>query len=375
MKKIYILATVALVASAACTKIETAETPETGSKIAFEVANYMSTKAAGDPKTALQAEGFTSFNTYANFFPGTGATQVYMDNVVVSADNPTTPTVWAPARDYYWPKTGWINFYSYASTHDKVPAITFNGDKTVATATYTDKEIAADDNFLLADAALIQNQNRTDYTTISGVTSGVPTLFRHQLARVNFDIKLATTDEKKSATTKFVVTVLNTGSTLSNLKADSKGSLILTNTVDATANPHTLAWSDVKVWTPSATPVVETMNFLTPALTLKVNEKETAAVSLLDERTVMPQTLDGDNDFTLTYQVETYYGSESNPYMTEIITVTGKLGTLVNSISAWNKNTKITYHIVIDPVGNKVTFDPAVEEWGTAEGTYSYPTA
>ena len=374
MKKIYILATVALVASAACTKIETAETPETGSKIAFEVANYMSTKAAGDPATALQTEGFNSFNTYANFFPGTGATQVYMDNVAVNF-TAGTPNVWAPARDYYWPKTGWINFYSYASTHDKVPAITFNGDKTVATATYTDKEIAADDNFLLADAALIQNQNRTDYTTISGVTSGVPTLFRHQLARVNFDIKLATTDEKKSATTKFVVTVLNTGSTLSNLKADSKGSLILTNTVDATANPHTLAWSDVKVWTPSATPVVETMNFLTPALTLKVDEKETAAVSLLDERTVMPQTLDGDNDFTLTYQVETYYGSESNPYMTEIITVTGKLGTLVNSISAWNKNTKITYHIVIDPVGNKVTFDPAVEEWGTAEGTYSYPTA
>ena len=371
MKKIYILATVALVASAACTKIETAETPETGSKIAFEVANYMSTKAN---ETALQTEGFTSFNTYANFFPGTGATQVYMDNVAVNF-TAGTPNVWAPARDYYWPKTGWINFYSYASTHDKVPAITFNGDKTVATATYTDKEIAADDNFLLADAALIQNQNRTDYTTISGVTSGVPTLFRHQLARVNFDIKLATTDEKKSSTTSFKVTVLNTGTTLSNLKADSKGSLILTNTVDATASAHTLTWSDVKVWTPSATPVVETMDFLTPALTLEVNKKETAAVSLLDERTVMPQTLDGDNDFTLTYQVETYYGSESNPYMTEIITVTGKLGTLVNSISAWNKNTKITYHIVIDPVGNKVTFDPAVEEWGTAEGTYSYPTA
>ena len=375
MKKIYILATVALVASAACTKIETAETPETGSKIAFEVANYMSTKAAGDPKTALQAEGFYSFNTYANFFPGTGATQVYMDNVVVSADNPTTPTVWAPARDYYWPKTGWINFYSYASTHDKAPEITFNGDKTVATAAYKNMTIAADDNFLLADAALKQNQNRTEYISISGVTRGVPTLFRHQLARVNFDIKLATTDEKMSATTKFVVTVLNTGTNLSNLKADSKGSLNLTNTVDATANPHTLAWSDVKVWTPSATPVVETMDFNTVTMTLPKDTKDIAAVSLLDERTVMPQTLGDNNVFTLTYRVETFYGNEATPYMTEIITVTGKLGTLVNSISAWNKNTKITYHIVIDPVGNKVTFDPAVEEWGTAEGTYNYPTA
>ena len=367
MKKIYILATVALVASAACTKIETAETPETGSKIAFEVANYMSTKAN---ETALQTEGYTSFNTYANFFPGTGATQVYMDNVAVNF-TAGTPNVWAPARDYYWPKTGWINFYSYAGS--QAPVITFNGDKTVATAAYTDKTIAATDNFLLADAALIQNQNRTDYTSVSGVTSGVPTLFRHQLARVKFDIKLATTDEKKSSTTSFKVTVLNTGTTLSNLKADSKGSLTLTNTVDATASAHTLAWSDVKVWTPSATPVVETMNFLTPALTLNVNSTESSVADLLNERSVLPQTLDDDNVFTLTYQVETYYGSD--PYMTEIITVTGKLGTLVNSISAWNKNTKITYHIVIDPVGNKVTFDPAVEEWGTAAGTYSYPTA
>ncbi|MBQ9450537.1 MAG: hypothetical protein IJU34_04385 [Bacteroidales bacterium] len=373
MKKIYILATVALVASAACTKIETAETPETGSKIAFEVANYMSTKAAGDPKTALQAEGFTSFNTYANFFPKTGDPQAYMDNVVVSADNPTTPTVWAPARDYYWPKTGWINFYSYASTHNKVPAITFNGDKTVATAAYTNMTIAADDNFLLADAALKQNQNLTEYTSISGVTSGVPTLFRHQLARVNFDIKLATTDAKMSATTKFVVTVLNTGTTLSNLKANNTGSLSLTNTVDAATGAHTLAWSDVKVWTPAAG--VETMGFNTVTMTLPKDTKDIAAVSLLDERTVMPQTLDDDNVFTLTYQVETFYGDEATPYMTEIITVTDKLATLVNSITAWNKNTKITYHIVIDPVGNKVTFDPAVEEWGTAEGTYSYPTA
>ncbi len=229
MKKIYILAAVALVASAACTKIETVDTPEASPKIAFEVANYMSTKAAGDPATSLNAEGYNSFNTYANFFPETGNVQAYMSNVAVNF-TAGSPNVWAPARDYYWPKTGWINFYSYAGS--QAPAITFDGNKTVATAAYTDKTIAADDNFLLADAALIQNQNRKDYTSISGVTSGVPTLFRHQLAKLNFDIKLATTDEKKSSTTSFKVTVLNAGTTLSNLKADRKGSLTLTNTVD-----------------------------------------------------------------------------------------------------------------------------------------------
>ena len=87
----------------------------------------------------------------------------------------------------------------------------------------------------------------------------------------------------------------------------------------------------------------------------------------------MPQTLDDDNDFTLSYKVETYYGSEATPYMTETFKVTGKIQTLVNTITSWNKNTKITYNITIDPVGNKVTFDPAVEEWGTEEGTLAIP--
>ena len=87
----------------------------------------------------------------------------------------------------------------------------------------------------------------------------------------------------------------------------------------------------------------------------------------------MPQTLDADNDLTLSYKVDTYYADEATPYMTENFTVTGKLATLVNTISAWNKNTKITYTIKIDPVGQKVTFDPAVEEWGAESGELAIP--
>ena len=87
----------------------------------------------------------------------------------------------------------------------------------------------------------------------------------------------------------------------------------------------------------------------------------------------MPQALDDDNDFTLSYKVDTYYDAEATPYMSETFKVTGKLATLVNTIAAWNKNTKITYTIKIDPVGNKVTFDPAVEEWGTENGTLEIP--
>lgn len=374
MKKLYTILAIAAVAAVGCAKTEVVnDNSLTGEKIKFEVASFMDqTKAAGDAATTLNAEGFTTFYTYANFFQGT-TKAVYMDNVAINySDSPSVQ--WAPARDYYWPKAAdsYINFYSYVNTTGQDPTITFNEAKTVATATYTDKTIAATDNILLADAALKQNGNLTEYTTISGVTSGVPTLFRHLLAKVAFKVQVVTTDAKKAANTKFVVTILNTGSTLSNVKADKKGSYTATNTFDDTK--HTLAWTAPLIWTPSASPVVETMDFLTPVLTLAKNTTSSGdPVDLLALRTVMPQTLDGDNDFTLSYKVDTYYNEEATPYMTENFTVTGKLATLVNSIAAWNKNTKITYTIKIDPVGEKVTFDPAVEEWGTGEGELQIP--
>ncbi len=379
MKKLYTILAIAAVAAVGCSKTEVgSDSLLSNEKINFEVASFMDqTKAAGDAATTLNAEGFTTFYTYANLFPEIGDTQVYMNNVAVNYSD--SPKQWAPARDYYWPKAAgsYINFYSYVNTASQDPAITFNSEKTVATAKYTDKTIAATDNILLADAALKQNGNLSTYTSISGV-SGVPTLFRHLLAKVAFKVQLVTTNEKKSANTRFVVTILNTGETLSNVKANNKGSYTVYNKFNDTKG--TLAWSANNdgtddapaVWSPASG--VETISFLTPALTLAKNTVSSGEpVDLLAERSVMPQTLDGDNDFTLSYKVDTYYDEEASPYMSETFKVTDKLATLVSTIAAWNKNTKITYTIKIDPVGNKVTFDPAVEEWGTENGTLELP--
>lgn len=373
MKKLYTILAIAAVAAVGCSKTEVgSDSLLSNEKINFEVASFMDqTKAAGDAATTLNAEGFTTFYTYANLFPEIGDTQVYMNNVAINYT--ADPKQWAPARDYYWPKAAgsYINFYSYVNTASQDPAITFNVDKTVATAKYTDKTIAATDNILLADAALKQNGNLSTYTTISGV-SGVPTLFRHLLAKVAFKVQVVTTDAKKSANTKFVVTILNDGETSSNVKANNKGTYTATNDFGSTASATTKAWTAPAVWDPTSG--VETISFLTPALTLAKNTVSSGdPVDLLKERSVMPQTLDDDNDFTLSYKVETYYDADATPYMTETFKVTGKLATLVNTIAAWNKNTKITYTIKIDPVGNKVTFDPAVEEWGTGEGQLAIP--
>lgn len=377
MKKLYTILAIAAVAAVGCSKTEVgSDSLLSNEKINFEVASFMEQTKAN---TALEAESFNHFYTYANLFPEIGDTQVYMNNVEIRFTD-GTPKVWAPARDYYWPKASgsYINFYSYVNTASQDPEITFNSEKTVATAAYTNKTIVAADNILLADAALKQNGNLTTYTSISGVTSGVPTLFRHLLAKVAFKVQVVTTNEKKSENTKFVVTILNDGETLSNVKANNKGSYTVYNKFNDTKG--TLAWSANNdgtgdapaVWSPVSG--VETISFLTPSLTLAKNTVSSGdPVDLLAERSVMPQTLDGDNDFTLSYKVDTYYDADATPYMSETFKVTGKLATLVNTIAAWNKNTKITYTIKIDPVGNKVTFDPAVEEWGTENGTLEIP--
>ena len=379
MKKFFIIAAAALVASAACTKVQTEDVFTDGNKISFEVASYATqTKAAGDPSTSLQAEGFETFYTYANFFQSYADPQTYMDNVAVNFTD-GTPKVWAPARDYYWPKNGHINFYSYVNTKltgtgNLSPEIAFDSAKTTATATYSDKTIGATDNILLADAALIQNGNRKDYIAISGVKEGVPTLFRHLLAKLHFTVKLATTTDKVSTTSKFVVTILNTGENLSNIVADQKGSFVATNEVGTLSTATVNPWTMPNVWTPASTPVRETINMLTPTLTLPKNTQEITAVDLLAERTVMPQTLASTNVFKLSYKVETYYDDEASPYMTEYFRVESPISTLINSITAWNKNTKVTYNIIIDPVTSKITFDPAVEEWDATSADKNLPT-
>ena len=373
MKKFFVLlAAVAMIANVACTKVNPEE--KKSEKISFSVANY----APQTKLTALQDETFTSFKTTAKLFAAGLAPQDYMTNVAVNF-TAGTPNVWAPARDYYWPKEGYINFYSFVSSKTELePTLTFDGAKTTATAAYTADAIGANDNILLADAALNQTQNLQKYIETSKVASGVPTLFRHLLAKVSFDVKLATTADKKTTSTKFKVTILNSGDNLSTLTVVKNGALTLTNVyaADAEAKAWTVA-DDATVWTAPETASIETIDMLTPSLTLAPaddNSLETAAADLLALRTVLPQTLGDDVVFTIAYKIETYYGNEQDPYMTEIITASKKLTEFTSAITAWNINTKNTYHIIIDPVGNTIKFDPAVEEWTVVDGgTLSLP--
>ena len=368
MKKYMILAAVALVASAACTKVEDT-TPS--HKISFEVASYVAQTKA---EQATNAELENSFTTNAWFTNGDGAKTQFMRSETVSW-NTTVSGQWAPSREYYWPKTGYIDFYSY----DGVPTPSTVDEGSLV---YTDKTIVASDNILVADAAFHQTQNSETYQIDGASVKGVPTLFRHMLAKIQFKVKVATTDAKKTPNTKWDVTILNADTKLSNIVILNKGTLTLSNSYAGSA---TQAWTNANATNPNvgwvAAASTETVSTLTPSLTLAKNATESGDyVDLIVLRTVMPQVLGDAAVFTLNYNVKATYGSEAQPYLNENRDFTVKINTIKNASSAaiteWDMNQIITYNVIIDPVGEQILFDPAVEEWDESQtGTINVPQA
>lgn len=414
MKKYFVLAVTALTVLAACSKIEVPNTVETSKKVGFEVANYVLRTKSNVALTNTE-DGIYSFHTYAYQFPEMGSPRQFMNVDILPWSNDATPVQvtasndadkligsWAPEEDYYWPKTGYVNFYSYAGTHAPTVAVNSDADWKTVTFTYSNAVIAATSNILVADAALHYGnaeKNTETYgvddseTSTSHVTKGVPTLFHHQLAKVIFDVRARTTSAKVSQNTSWKVQVLGTytptgGSEIkSTIKPINKGTLVLTN-VDDKTSASTKGWNNaatdtnISGWVPSSvatdkeeiefssTPAMDAASFPealvipTGAIESLNNSTPYDAVQILAARSVMPQ-LTENVAFALVYKVQALHGS--TVFMEEIRTVgidaTADLKDLVSTVTSWSANQKVTYHIIIDPVSDKVTFDPAVEEY------------
>lgn len=408
MKKYFILAIAVVAATTACSKNEIDLSSVPTKKVAFEVANYASQTKANASLTNAE-DSLYQFHSYAYQFPKIGDAVEFMNTDIFAWDN-STPAAkvteghniyfWAPEDDYYWPKTGFINFYSYAGT--QAPAASISADKKTIDFAYNNVTIAANDNLMVADAALHFNSNQSNYQVdgtegSAHVTTGVPTLFRHLLSKLYIDVKLQIPAAKQSANTSWKVIVLDE----KDIDGDSaiadgeksliipvnQGTLTLQNidslATDAALNTTTQLWARTQTGTDVVSgwkPAASTENIqLSQAdtLTLEVNSLESTSVEqLLDWRTVMPQLTDN-IAFQLIYKVQGFHGSTK--FMEEIrtvgITVNGdnaeNIHNLTGSIASWESNKKITYHIIIDPATDKVTFDPAVEAYDEVEANAS----
>lgn len=366
MKKLFVIATAAVVALAACTKTEV-NTPD--QTISFQVANYV-------PQTkANVAYEETEFTTSAWFHANATATaQEFMSSETIKLQSNNT---WAADRLYFWPKTGWINFFSWAGS----PAPTVTEGAAAYGTSSAPVTIATNANAMLASAAYhygnAQNDTNlyTDPILYNGVdTKGVPTLFHHMLAQVNFIVKFDAQDIASSSGYKWDL-IINSVS----LNYGDEGYLNVSFTDPGTTG---------QAWPFSASTVnwTRTDNTdLAGTLNLGESNKQTTAAGsisagkdLYKDVTVLPQVIGStgsDAKLALNYTLISYYNDVK--HIEETIDLTGTNAIAIadftnNAITQWNMNYKYTYTVTIKP-NKTVTFDPAEEAWETDAAGYTYP--
>lgn len=382
MKKYFILAAAAVLAVAACAKIEPTG-KDIDRPIQFSVINHLQQTRATEGITYPTDVPFGTFAWWTSSAWSNSAadqTNVFMNNQEVKyfEASGTEAAKWAPATTYYWTKTGYLTFASYSPytaagndkgyssipTYDVTNGFQFT-NYTIVDATNVDLMYAN----LAKDCTQNTNANGTAVTNDSnpeGGFKGVPTIFNHALCRIGFSFRAAGTLNPN--VTAIQVDVKSV--TIKNI--DKKGSFTQipsTTTTPRWSSTHAAAnYTDYTYLTTSDTPI---------NLVLAASPEYTA---LNVRRILLPQTLVNsgatdaiatttDQVLELNYIIKTHY--TSNPetdstkdayWATEDITSRVRLNN--GTILTWADNQNITYKITINPYDSTpITFDPAVVNW------------
>ncbi len=176
MKRLIFFVAAAAMLTMACTKTEV-KTETSRKAITFQTVAGVNTKADINGTVFPTTE---TFSTYA-WAEGT-AGAYFMDNATIGYDG----SLWkAQDGTYYWPKNSTVDFISYYPTG--LAGITVEKNK----ITYAGIDVnALQQDIMYADkaAGFSDNVDLVD-DSINGYT-GVPTIFRHALAKVNFKVAL-----------------------------------------------------------------------------------------------------------------------------------------------------------------------------------------
>ncbi len=373
MKKLLILTAAAIATLAACSKVDS--DGDARKEINFEVANHL-TKATG----AVYSNG--AFGTYSWYTAGsTASTSSQGADYMVNETVDKVGGVWKTSvNTFYWPKTGSIDFISYSpfsgtnGTADSNPAVT----KT--SIAYTGVTAGATDLMYADKVNCSSNVNSvTDSDTADSGFSGVPTVFRHALAKLSFKIKanfVEYKDATTNTTTKWKVTV--TSAKIGGFKTTGDCALAL-NTDGKTWNkPVTTVNSvDYNVWTnlSGASSEQELVSATTypSGVVLTTTAQDLAAASGY----VMPQVLEASaQQLKLKIHITTTLsnGKTIDEDYEPTIDIMN-----ISSLKAWQMNENIVYTINIKPVAYVstydnpddviITFDPAVADWTNVDAS------
>ena len=437
MKKYFIFAAAALVALAACTKVETDPQTSPDIKIGYQVASYVSQTKAG--------EGH-SFLTELSSLGVAASDQVFKSMAYIHADNGaggtadpvqfftagtsgveviswnSTANEWAPAHTYYWPKSfrSNIDFFSWYDMAGTDPTISFVSPFSSVNMAWANRGVAFKDNVMWADAAWHYKGNEQTYQKDASSVEGVPTLFHHALAQLRFTIKqnpMKEEDSKNSGNYTFWEVKLNGVSIAANT-VHNNGDLSLTQA--AKAEKGVQAWTKPAndVWANASSPAYATLDGTTVFNTsLAKGTDGTNDVYLTNSEqyltvdtnmpnnyfTVRPQDIANGVTITFTYTIKTWYGTETeyaktnhgncNLVSTETVNVNDlgpavanagapytNTGIQLNAISGawerWQMNKMYTYKLIINPSSEKILYDPAVEDWAAdVNATQTIPHA
>ena len=196
MKKYIIITAAFFAALIACSRIETPVLEQSlDQEISFQVAQKIQTKA----NTVYDQN--VPFGTYAWYSAGsTDSTSSHNVPFMVNETIAYTGGVWkAKYNTFYWPKTGSVEFISYSPfaglNGTAVTPLAENtpqsGNPVITSDTITYKKINTADgaiDYMYADK-VIASKNVDNVTDGVNAYTGVPTIFRHALAKVSFKLR------------------------------------------------------------------------------------------------------------------------------------------------------------------------------------------
>lgn len=384
-KKCFIIAVIAMMTLAACTKLEDTAPPR---KITFDKATYRpQTKA----EVSVMSE-FTSFRCKAFLYASNGENSLfpvqymfgdyetispYLSNDALwtapqEGQTASPVAYWAPSHDYFWPKgaSSYINFIAWHDNGDVDPS-TIN-ETSLIWSNYTVDSL---DNLLFANEAWRYNGNPNSIYRKDGEGESykaVPMLFNHALAQICIKAQVSQT-EKTNVTGGSSLGHTTWDVTLSNITLSgvyNTGTLSLTNADPDSAS--TVAWSGS--WTPTTStqenPTIETITMSDVATPLT-----TTATNLLAMRSVLPQAVTNDMVLSFDFNIVTKFGTVGNEveYAHENVHTSIKLSDFVSTIANWEMNKRITYTVTINPETTTIKIDPAMVDWLTDSAVYPNP--
>ena len=372
MKKLFYFAAAA-VALAACAKNEVVPVNSgENQEITFNVApKTKGTVPSTDPSYTVPSTDPRYFNennhfvSYAYFrgegneWPGTVG-QIYIDAADISfADNK-----WKAASTYYWPKSdkSSLTFFAWSTNSDRTTltdaTVSCNSKSGISVSDYDVIENKNVD-LLVADVAANRHANGAKYSHI-----GVPTLFRHKLSYLIFNVKTAADYKTKDGKVFFINSI-----TLRGFDLEGDYSQNADNKTSTDPSPivydKTGYWSNFKGKNANETTLSEQQYFnSTGGVEFGKDVMSLDATAGVDQKYYLPQniTATGDPSSTTDYTIEVVYTiktTEASTETTETVTKYIKASEIYGE--KWEINKKYTCTLTFSL--DEIYWDPAVEEW------------